>query len=94
MADDVTQWDVPEDVKATFNQASSEMQMLLLKLGELEAQYTRQKAALLVEFDKRVQGRMEVVLKAATDAGLDMSRPWNLDINTMKLSSTASPASA
>jgi hypothetical protein len=82
-------WEVPAEVQQSFRKLDAELVQLTLQLGQLEAAYMAQKAALLVQMDKLSKGRIDTVLKAASEAGLDMNAQWTLDVAQMALTKNA-----
>lgn len=78
--------ELSDAVKNEYAKANSAVQEQLLRIGSLEAEYLVAKNGAMLELDKRNKARMDLLTKAAKDAGLDVdNQKWMLDVPTMTL---------
>ena len=74
------------EVKAEYQKVDASVQEAVLSLGALEMDYVTRKNGLLMEVERRVKARLDLVVKAAKDANLDVDNTkWVLDVKTMQL---------
>lgn len=82
----VSTWTLPAAVQEEYRAMDEAVREMALRLGTLEADYVSTKNAVLAELDKRLKARVDVVTKAAKDAGLSVdSEKWTLNVKTMTL---------
>jgi len=84
--DEKTTVELSDAVKTEYNKLSAALQEQLIRIGSLEAEYLVAKNGAMLELDKRNKARMDLLTKAAKDAGLDVdNQKWMLDVPTMTL---------
>jgi hypothetical protein len=77
---------LPEAVQTALKPLIEKHAELLARLGALEVDYAAAKARLMTEVGTNQKDRVELVTKAANDAGLDTTNhAWSLDPKSMSL---------
>ena len=91
-----TTFALPESVQPELKQLIAGNTDLLTRLGALEADYVSAKNRLLTDIGNNQKARVDIVTKAAKDAGLDVeNHVWSLDTKNMTLvKQAAAPAPA
>lgn len=75
-----------DEVKAKLNEAHAKVNIVLARLGSLQADYEVAKAKGLKELDEAAKARIGVLNDAAKAAGLDLEKSvWALDNTGTKL---------
>lgn len=86
MSEAISSWTLPAAVQEDYRAADEGVRDMTLRLGALEADYVSAKNTILVELDKRMKSRVELVSKAAKDAGINVDgEKWILDTKAMVL---------
>lgn len=86
MTEAISSWTLPAAVQEEYRTADDAVRDTTLRLGALEADYVSAKNGLLVDLDKKLKARVEVVTKAAKDAGINVDgEKWVLDTKAMVL---------
>lgn len=77
---------LPAEAQDEFKKCQSAIQMQLLRIGSLEADYLAGKNKLLVQLEQLNKKRLDVVSEAAKAGGLDIEKDkWTLNTDSMEL---------
>lgn len=83
---DLKSWTLPASVQEEYRKQDAAVMDATLRLGSLEAEYLAAKNQLVTDLGNKQKARIEVVQKAAKDAGLDLENEvWTLDVKAMTL---------
>jgi len=86
VAPEQTELLLSDEVKAKLNEAHAKVNIVLARLGSLQADYEVAKAKGLKELDEAAKARIGVLNDAAKAAGLDLEKSvWALDNTGTKL---------